>query len=86
MKHKLSISNKSCNNHRRCGNKIVIAIIILLTCIERPFIACSSDSSSELLVVPEEALPNSNFVEKCEQRCYDQVGLALKKSQPILCN
>lgn len=77
MKHKLSISNKSCNNHRCCyGNKIVIAIIILLACIEKPFIACS-DSSSELIVVPEEALPNSNFVEKCEQRCFDQVGSSL---------
>lgn len=77
MKHKLSISNKSCNNHRCCsGIKILIAIITFLACIEKPFIECS-DSSSELIVVPEEALPNSNFVEKCEQRCFDQVGLSL---------
>lgn len=73
MKHKLSISNKSCNNHYY-GNKIVIALIVAI-CIDKVSLV-DSDSSSEL-VVAEDTPPISNFVEKCEQRCYDQVKLYL---------
>jgi hypothetical protein len=73
MKHKLSISGY--------GKKSVIAFLIVLLCIERPIVICS-DNSAELEVVGEEeelvSLPINNFAEKCEQRCYEQVGLLVK--------
>lgn len=70
MKHKLSISNNRCY-----GNKFVIAIIIILICVEKPLKVYSDGS----LVVPEEALPTNNFMEKCEQMCFEQVGSIKKK-------
>lgn len=74
MKLKLSISNQSCNNHYYNGKKIVIASLILLLCIDKPSIVLCSETSAELVVAEEDTPPISNFVEKCEQRCYDQVG------------
>lgn len=57
-------------------NKIVIAFLIFLLCIESP-ISVNCESSIEQIAAPEEANSNSNFVEKCEQRCNDhQVGSA----------
>lgn len=77
MKQKLSINNKSRNNNYY-GNKIVIIFLIFQLCIEKSAIVlCSDTDSSAELVVAEDTLPISNFVEKCEQRCYDQVGLYL---------
>lgn len=77
MKQKLSISNKSCNNHYY-GNKIVIAFLIFLLCIDKSSkVLCNGIDNSAELVVAEDTLPISNFVEKCRQRCYDQVGLYL---------
>lgn len=71
MRHKLSIS-KCIYNH---GNKFVIAFLIFLLCIDKSSKVLCSDSSAELVVVAEDSLPISNFVEKCEQRCLnDQVG------------
>lgn len=73
MKNKLSIGNKSCNN-KKYRNKFVIALIILLTCINQP-ISCDENESYEA-----EPLPINNFVEKCEQRCKDQVRVQTKKN------
>lgn len=90
MKQKLSINNKSCSNNHYYGNKIVIGFLLFLLCIDKStIILCSGTDSSVELVVAEDTLPISNFVEKCEQRCYDQVGLyfvthiilKIKKSQ-----
>lgn len=66
MKNKL-IGNKSCNNN--CRNKFVIALIIFLLCINKP--VCSGENNESL---ESEVLQKNNFVEKCEQRCKDQVN------------
>ena len=73
MKYKL-ISNKSYNNNNYYRNKCVIALIILILCIITKPLICSAEESSEL-----EAPPINNVVEKCEQKCKDQVSIQIEK-------
>lgn len=59
MLHKLMCRNKSSNSNRKC---YVILVLVLIVAFEKP-ISCLTSLNG---------LP-ANFVEKCEQRCEDQV-------------
>lgn len=81
MKHKLIGRNKTCNNNYR--NKFVIALTaVFLLCIHEQVLCSASavvdhdERGSSLEVdVPHK----NNFVEKCEQRCKDQVNKIIKE-------
>jgi hypothetical protein len=51
------------NGNRKC----YVIFLVLIVCFEKP-ISCLTTSLS--------GLPANNFVEKCEQRCRDQVGMS----------
>jgi hypothetical protein len=71
MKNKLIARNKTCNKNYR--NKFVIALVVFVLCIQRE-IACSSGGGDEENSLEAEIPHKNNFVEKCEQRCKDQVN------------
>lgn len=63
MLHKIFDGNRSSNSNRK---SYVILILVLIVSFEKPINCLTSTLNG---------LPANNFVEKCEQRCKDQVKI-----------